>query len=207
MISYYGRSRVYLSHSNQKTWSFEVFVTVRTQFEADGVDKTSGILINGIYRYILLLMLLIRVVDALESENIKYALVGGHAVALHGAVRGTIDLDFVIQLTKSAFLKTEKALGEIGLKSRLPVDAEDVFNFREEYIRNKNLIAWSFVNSDKPTEMVDIIITEDANQITTVNKEVMGRKIKVANLPSLITMKKKSGRPQDIEDVRALERL
>ncbi len=152
-------------------------------------------------------MLLIRVVDALEKEKLKYALVGGHAVALHGAVRGTIDLDFVIQLTKSAFMKAEKALDEIGLKSRLPVNAEDVFNFREEYIKNKNLIAWSFVNSDKPTEMVDIIITEDANQIATVNKEVMGRKIKVVNLPGLITMKKKSGRPQDIEDVKALERL
>lgn len=153
------------------------------------------------------IMLLVRVADALESQKLKYALVGGHAVALHGAVRGTIDLDIVIQLSKTAFMKAEKALDEIGLKSRLPVTAEDVFNFREEYIKNKNLIAWSFVNPNKPTEMVDIIITEDANQIKTVNKEVMGKKIKVANLLSLISMKKKSGRPQDIEDVKALEKL
>ena len=162
---------------------------------------------NSIYRYILLLMLLIRVVDALEKEKLKYALVGGHAVALHGAVRGTVDIDIAIKLSKSSYQKVEVALEGIGLKSRLPVNAEDVFNFRDEYIKNKNLIAWSFVNPSKPIEIVDIIITEDASQLKTVNKEVMGRKIKVASLSSLIAMKKKSGRAQDIEDVKALEKL
>ena len=32
-------------------------------------------------------------------------------------------------------------------------------------------------------------------------------KIKVAAIPDLITLKKKSGRPQDIEDIRMLEKL
>jgi hypothetical protein len=152
-------------------------------------------------------MLLIRLVDALEKQKLRYALVGGHAVALHGAVRGTVDVDITIPLSKAAFVKAEKALHGMGMQSRLPVSAEDVFNFREEYINNKNLIAWSFVNPDKPTEIVDIIITEDAKKIKTVNKNVMGKKIKVANLVSLIAMKRKSARPQDIEDIKALETL
>ncbi|MBN4050080.1 hypothetical protein JYT17_00500 [Nitrospira defluvii] len=82
-------------------------------------------------------MFLLRVVDSLEKQGVPYALVGGHAVALHGAVRGTIDLDFVIHLNERGFKSAEQALLNIGLKSRLPVSAEDVFRFREEYIKNK----------------------------------------------------------------------
>ncbi len=56
-------------------------------------------------------------------------------------VRGTVDVDIVIQLKQSAFNKAEQALMELGLQPRLPVSADDVFLFREEYIKNKNLIA------------------------------------------------------------------
>jgi len=35
-------------------------------------------------------------------------------------------------------INAEKALNTIGLKSKIPVSGEDVFNFRGEYIKNKN---------------------------------------------------------------------
>ncbi len=152
-------------------------------------------------------MFILELVQTLEQHKVKYAIVGGYAVALHGAVRGTIDVDIVVQLNKSAFRKAEMALLELGLKPRLPLSSEDVFNFREEYIRNKNLTAWSFVNADKPTDMVDIIITEDLNKIKTVIKTLGGKKIQIASIDDLIRMKSKTGRKQDIEDVKALKEL
>lgn len=42
-------------------------------------------------------MFLIELCQSLEQHNVRYALVGGYAVALHGAVRGTVDVDFVIE--------------------------------------------------------------------------------------------------------------
>ena len=90
---------------------------------------------------------------------------GGHAVALHGAVRGTVDLDLVLALSRGNFTAAEASLNGMGLESRLPLKAEEVFDFREEYIRNRNLIAWSFVNPADPTEIVDIILTEDLDSM------------------------------------------
>ena len=107
------------------------------------------------------------VIRALNQHRVQYRLVGGYAVALHGAVRGTVDIDFVISLDQGSYRKTEKALNSIGLKSRLPISADEVFNFREEYIKNRNLIAWSFVNPENPLEIVDIIITEDAKKMNS----------------------------------------
>ncbi|VAX31136.1 hypothetical protein MNBD_NITROSPIRAE01-1055 [hydrothermal vent metagenome] len=152
-------------------------------------------------------MFLLQVVNSLEKQRVRYALVGGHAVALHGAVRGTIDLDFVIQLDEKSFKSAEQALLDIGLKSHLPVTAENIFQFREEYIKNKNLIAWSFVNPNHPIEIVDIIITEDLKKMKTVTKKIAGKNIHLASIPDLITMKLKSNRAQDREDIKALEKL
>jgi len=152
-------------------------------------------------------VLIEKVVKSLTRHHVKYILVGGYAVALHGAVRGTVDIDFVIALNQRSYRQTEKALNSIGLKSRLPISADEVFNFREEYIKNRNLIAWSFNNPDNPLEIVDIVITEDANQIKSVIKTFSGIKIKIAAIDDLIKMKKKSGRKQDIEDINALKKL
>ncbi len=101
----------------------------------------------------------------------------------------------------------EAALVKAGLTPRLPVTAQDVFHFREEYINNRNMIAWSFYNPNNLLEIVDIIITEDAAAMKTVQKRAFGLSINVASIPELIAMKKKSARPQDLEDIKALETL
>ncbi len=152
-------------------------------------------------------MLLQRVIGALERRRVKYALVGGYAVALHGAIRGTVDIDIVIGSSKTAYQRAEAALAELGLKSHLPLTAKDVYTFREEYINNRNLSAWSFVNPDNPLEVVDILITEDVNNLRIVTKKALGMNIRVVAIPDLIAIKKRSNRPQDREDISALEKL
>ena len=152
-------------------------------------------------------MFIYKIVKILKKHKVKFAIVGGYAVALHGAVRGTVDLDIVLELDKKSFIAAESALKSMGLVSRLPVDGRKVFDFRLEYIKNKNLIAWSFWNPENPAEIVDIILPY----------ELKGRKIKYIksediNLPvlaieELIEMKRKSGRAQDLEDIKALESL
>lgn len=152
-------------------------------------------------------MFIKKVTDALNKTNITYALVGGYAVALHGVIRGTVDLDFVIALEQNQFESLEKAMQSIGLKPRLPVTAEEVFQFREEYIEKRNLVAWSFINEANPLEIVDIIITHDANLMKTETLSIDGMTIKIVTKQELIKMKKSSARPQDLEDVKALEKL
>jgi len=63
------------------------------------------------------------------------------------------------------------------------------------------------VNPASSSELVDVILTHDLNEIQTIIKKVQGRSIRVASIDDLIKMKKQSGRPQDKEDVRALTKL
>jgi len=152
-------------------------------------------------------MLLLRVARALDRARVPYALVGGFAVALHGAVRGTVDVDVVIRLQEAVFQRTEKAFIALGLQPRLPVTASEVFRFREEYVRNRNMRAWTFVNPSLPSEIVDVILTEDPADMDIKKIRIEDQIVRVASVADLIRMKQGTGRPQDREDVKALRRL
>jgi hypothetical protein len=152
-------------------------------------------------------MFLLRVTEAFEQAGVPYAVVGGYAVALHGAVRGTVDVDLVIRLKKADFQAAERVLLGLGLKSRLPVTAAEVFDFRDEYRKNRNLVAWSFFNPANPAELIDIILTHDLARLKTKKINVQKHVVHVLALNDLIRMKRASGRPQDLEDIKALEAL
>jgi hypothetical protein len=151
--------------------------------------------------------LLERLVKALNQSKTPYAIVGGVAVALHGAPRGTIDIDIVIKHKAEFFKSVETCLKGLGFLPRLPVTAHEVFSFKDEYISRRNLIAWSFYNPINPLEVIDIILTHDLSDMKTINKKMGLATLKVLSVEDLIKMKKKSGRPQDIEDIKVLKEI
>ncbi|MBS0654910.1 MAG: hypothetical protein JSR46_03960 [Verrucomicrobia bacterium] len=152
-------------------------------------------------------MFIHKVCNAFEQAKILYAVVGGYAVALHGAPRGTLDIDFVLRWSLENLEKAEAALKALGLVSVIPVDAQAIFTFRDEYIKNKNLIAWHFYNPVNPSEQVDIIINYDLAKATTKTVQTQSGKIKIMSKNDLIAMKRISGRLQDLEDIKSLEQV
>lgn len=152
-------------------------------------------------------MLIHDVCKALDQAKVPYAIVGGYAVALHGAIRGTIDIDIAITWTLQNLEKVEKALNQIGLVSLLPVDSKSVYHFREEYIEKRNMIAWNFNDPKNSINQVNILINYNLKSNHTKTVLTALGKIKILSRKNLIAMKKISGRPQDLEDVKALENL
>ena len=148
-----------------------------------------------------------KICSEFEKAGLNYAIVGGYAVAFHGAVRGTVDIDFVFEWNKETLKKAEEVLTENGLVSRLPVTATDIFQFREEYVRNRNLIAWNFYNPDDLSQQVDIIISYSLDPKYATKMKSGNVAIKVLKKSELIKMKKQSGRDQDLQDIISLERL
>jgi hypothetical protein len=95
----------------------------------------------------------------------------------------------------------------MGFLPRLPVTAREVFNFRNEYITRRNMIAWSFYNPTNPLEVIDIILTHDLSNMKSVNMKMGLSTLRVLSVQDLIRMKSKSGRPQDLEDIKVLKEL
>lgn len=152
-------------------------------------------------------MFIHKVCNALDKAKVAYAVVGGYAVALHGIPRGTFDVDVAIKWTQKNLEEAEKALNGLGLVSLLPINATNLFQFRDEYVKNKNLIAWHFYDRSNPIQQVDLLINFDLKGQRVDLIQTQEGKIKVLSLKDLIAMKKATGRPQDIEDVKFLEAL
>jgi len=152
-------------------------------------------------------MLIHDICQALARFEVPYALVGGHAVALHGAVRGTVDIDFVIEWQRADLEKAVQALQSIGLRSALPLGVDEVWTNRDRYITERNLIAWNFVDFADPLRQVDLLINYDLTGHTVDTKPTPSGTIQVLNKQDLIEMKRQSGRRQDLEDIRSLEAL
>lgn len=148
-----------------------------------------------------------RVCKELSGQGTVFAIAGGHAVALHGAVRGTIDIDFVIEWTEDNLVRVEKATRRLGLVSRLPVTPQQVYKDRDSLIKDRNLIAWNFYNPKRLDEQLDLIIDYDLSGHERIIFSVGGIDLPVLGVEALIAMKKKSGRPQDLHDIDALESI
>jgi len=143
------------------------------------------------------------VAQALKEAHVRFAVAGGYAVALHGAVRGTLELDLVVRHSREDFVEAAAALRRLRLEPRLPATAEEVFDYREEYLRNRGLTQWDFVDAEDASRRVDIVLTRDLRDVAT--EQIGG--LPVVARADLIAMKRESSRPQDLEDARALELL
>ena len=59
--------------------------------------------------------------NALNAEGVRYLVVGGVAVVLHGYTRATFDLDLVINLESSNLERALQVLASRGFRPRPPV--------------------------------------------------------------------------------------
>ncbi len=157
--------------------------------------------------YTISMQFFIQLCEHLNKRKVDYAVAGGWAIALHQIPRMTFDVDIVIAMNRENFLKVEQALKELGLQSRIPVQGEQIFKFRKEYIEEKNLIAWNFTNPLVPSEIVDVLLTEDRQQLKTEQVQLGNTLIPVLSVEAMISLKEKANRPQDQEDIIWLKKL
>lgn len=152
------------------------------------------------------------VLEALSAAGVRFVIVGGVAVALHGHLRSTVDLDLVIDLVPDNALKAVEALGELGLRPRIPVAAKDFANeeIRTGWVTERNLIVFSMWHPDKPAIEVDLFAAPPIDPATLLaDAELVslgGLQVLVASRAHLIEMKRLAGRMQDLADIEVLTR-
>lgn len=151
-------------------------------------------------------MLLFNLIEKLKDNKINYLIVGGYAVNFHGYSRNTQDIDLIIKFTLSNLKKIEAVLNDMGMVSKLPIDAISLYHFREEYISKRNLIAWSFYDQSTPLNQVDILINHNLSDFSGERFKVRDMEFKVISKKDLIKMKKKAGRKKDLLDIEELSK-
>lgn len=150
-----------------------------------------------------------RVALAARQLGIESALIGAYALAVHGVVRATSDIDLATAVQPSLLGDLRRALEETGLHTELryPDEQDDLGGV---------LVAWEQVDDDgdpiDPVEVVNFFNPYRPRQnpaagaiaaaITMVEKPGL----RFPRLADLIAMKLDAGGPEDILDVQKLLR-
>src|SRR3989338_422570 len=149
----------------------------------------------------------------LSKRKIKYLIVGGMAVILHGYDRRTGDLDLMVAMDEPNLQNLIEAIRSLGWKPRIPVKLEDFVrsDLRESWMKEKGMKVFSVFNPKKNAETMDILIESGVNFEKAYDRRermtVYGIPIHVAAIEDVIQLKKAAGRQRDLEDIRALKQI
>ncbi len=152
---------------------------------------------------------------ALQDHKVRYLVIGGAAVNLHGVPRMTADLDITIELSQENVDALTGALASSGMKPPLPVDPRGLADpeQRQQWRDEKKLAALTFLGSGSEATYreVDVVLQPplDFEQMYSARTQLDVDDITVdlVSLGHLIEIKRGMGREQDIADVKALEKV
>lgn len=150
---------------------------------------------------------------ALHAAGVRFVVVGGTAVVLHGHARMTVDLDLVVDLEVDNALAAVDALTSLGLLPRLPVDPRDFADaaIRTVWVEQRHLLVFSFFDPVSPAREIDLFATMPVPfaglHSDAVERTIGGVPIRIASREHLIEMKRAAGRTQDLADIEFLQTL
>lgn len=136
--------------------------------------------------------------SALNDQEVKYILVGGFSVILHGYSRTTGDMDIWVERTANNYARIKKAFHQFGMP---------VFDMTEQnFMSHPNWDVFSFGN---PPVAIDIMVKvkgldfETCYQKSVVFEDVNLR-IRTIHKNDLIEAKRVAGRSKDLNDLENL---
>jgi hypothetical protein len=117
----------------------------------------------------------------LATANVRFVLVGGLALVLHGLDRLTADVDLVIDFSAESARAAVQALTEAGYRSLAPVDPLALTDpeQRHEWQAAHNMQVFSFWDSSNTRPTVDIMLAPE------VPFEELGRAQDLADIERL----------------------
>jgi len=137
-------------------------------------------------------------ITSLNKNHVKYILVGGYAVILHGYIRSTADMDIWVRKSKENFQKLSRALFEFGAPS-IP----------ENEFFGTGLDVWSFGREPNMIEIMNQIKGLDFD-LAYENSLILNQdklQIRYLHLNDLLEAKKAVGRFKDLNDLEQLKKI
>ncbi len=132
----------------------------------------------------------------LNANAIRYLVIGGYAVAYHGHVRYTGDLDIFVELSIDNAERIVRALREFGFD--LPKLKPELFLRKGKIVRMGH----------EPMRLEILNEIDGVSFGECYRQRCMARlgdlKINFIDLPQLLKNKRASRRPQDLADIAAL---
>ena len=143
-----------------------------------------------------------RVVTALDKLKIRHALIGGLAVAAHGMIRATKDVDLIIDLPLQDALSLEQSLIDSGFQASFYRGAVD------DPIAGVLRLAVPVAGAEVSCDLLFASRAWQTRAVTNATSIDLGSfAVRVAKPADLFLLKLYAGGPQDLMDAAQLLKL
>lgn len=149
---------------------------------------------------------------ALSTHQVRYVLVGGLAMNLHGVPRMTMDIDLILAMDDANLDHFIRCAEALELRPVAPVKLADLKDpaLRQQWITQKHMIAFG-LQGEHNHLMVDILIAPKINLDQALQRAerrpVGDTEVVLASIDDMIALKAHTGRQQDQSDIEHLERI
>jgi predicted nucleotidyltransferase len=147
-----------------------------------------------------------KLAEALNRNQVRWVLIGGMAVMLHGADYLTSDCDLAYEKSETNLKRLKTALEELGAR---PVRASDTGTFELDY----SILLAHFMHLKSEAGPVDLINRlpniESFEKLyqNSVQFEIDGIEFRIASIEDLIRLKSDSSRERDQLHISMLKTL
>jgi len=148
----------------------------------------------------------------LARHEVDFIVCGGVAAILHGVPRTTLDLDISVDMKPENLGRLFRAVEELGLKPKIPVDPRVLFepDAVVKMVQEKGALVFSFVDPEDPIRHIDMFLTRALSYdelAKHAEKHVLeGMEIAVLSARYLLKLKLEIQPPRrkDILDIQTL---
>ncbi len=151
------------------------------------------------------------VLAGLNRARVRYLVVGGVAMGLHGYVRATGDMDLFVDLASQNTRRALAAFKRLGLRPLIPVNPMDFAktDVRRKWIREKGMVSFPWYHPKDALFRLDIFVAEPMPFAMAWKRRMIREKddleIPVVGVNDLLRMKRKANRDKDRNDILVLE--
>ncbi len=149
----------------------------------------------------------------LISHEVDFVIIGGYAVAAHGFVRATKDIDICPNPARANLRRLADALAELGAKAIGLDEFEGEFDLKPDLEGLKMGGNWTLITKHGRLDVMQTFSFDGGESQGgfedlaphTVVRNFLGHEVRFCSYDDLLRMKRAAGRAQDRVDIESLK--
>ncbi len=130
-------------------------------------------------------MTALQITEAFQVFKVEFIFSGSLAANLNGVLLDDPEIEVIIPQSLEQFKKAEKALLKLGYENTLPVGADELFNFLDQFKSEKSMKFWTFQSPKSKSQKVMIRLSAEPGYFQPLDVVIKSRSLRFLKIEDL----------------------
>ncbi len=130
-------------------------------------------------------MTALQITEAFQVFKVEFIFSGSLAANLNGVLLDDPEIEVIIPQSLEQFKKAEKALLKLGYENTLPVGADELFHFLDQFKSEKSMKFWTFQSPKSKSQKVMIRLGAEPGYFQPLDVVIKSRSLRFLKIEDL----------------------